>query len=127
MTGLRPRPPVRDGMNSVRSTDSDGARGQTADALATSEARLRALLEAAVDGIISIDERGVIQTINPAAERLFGYTADEVIGQNVKVLMPSPYRQEHDGYLARYLSTGEKRIIGIGREVVGLRKDGTTF
>jgi PAS domain S-box-containing protein len=109
------------------STDNDPARERVQDALATSDARLRALLEAAVDGIISIDERGLIQTINPAAERLFGYTAQEVIGQNIKLLMPSPYREEHDGYLARYLATGEKRIIGIGREVVGLRKDGTTF
>ena len=109
------------------STDSDGARQQVRDALATSEARMHALLEAAADGIISIDQRGVIQTINPAAERLFGYVADEVIGQNIKMLMPSPYREAHDGYLTRYLATGEKRIIGIGREVVGLRKAGTTF
>jgi len=95
--------------------------------LAASEARIHALLEAAVDGIISIDERGAIQTINPAAERLFGYVKEEVLGRNVKVLMPPPYRDEHDGYLAHYLSTGEKRIIGIGREALGLRKDGTTF
>lgn len=93
----------------------------------TSEARLHALLEAAVDGIVSIDERGLIQTINPAAKRMFGYADDEVIGRNVKALMPSPYREGHDGYLARYLATGQKRIIGIGREVVGLRKDGTSF
>jgi PAS domain S-box-containing protein len=109
------------------STDGDDARQQVRDALATSEARLRALLEAAVDGIISIDERGLIQTINPAAERLFGYAAQEVIGQNVKVLMPLPYRGEHDGYLAHYIATGEKKVIGIGREVVGQKKDGSTF
>jgi PAS domain S-box-containing protein len=102
-------------------------QGRTEERLAASEARLHALLEAVVDGVISIDVRGVIQTINPAAQHLFGYTEDEVIGQNVKVLMPSPYREEHDGYLARYLATGEKRVIGIGREVVARRKDGTTF
>src|SRR5207245_2036512 len=108
-------------------TDSDVTRKQTEKALAASEARMRALLECAVDGILSIDERGLIQTINPAAERLFGYPADEVLGRNVKMLMPLPYRQEHDGYIARYLATGQKKIIGIGREAVGLRKDGTTF
>jgi PAS domain S-box-containing protein len=95
--------------------------------LATAEARMHALLEAAVDGVISIDARGHIQTINPAAERMFGYREDEVIGRNVKMLMPSPYRDEHDGYMARYMATLEKRIIGIGREAVGLRRDGTTF
>jgi carbon storage regulator CsrA len=87
---------------------------------------MHALLEAAVDGILNTDEQGIVQTINPAAQRLFGYTADEIIGQNVKVLMP-PYRQEHDTDLSRYLATGQKQSIGIGREVVGLRKDGTTF
>jgi len=109
------------------SINTDGAPKRVVRELATSEARMHALLEAAVDGIISIDERGVVQTINPAAEGLFGYAAEEVIGQNIKLLMPSPYREGHDGFLARYMATGEKKIIGIGREVVGLRKDGTTF
>jgi two-component system sensor kinase FixL len=100
---------------------------QAEEALAESQARIRAILEAAVEGIISIDERGVMQTMNPAAERIFGYSAEEVVGKNISMLMPSPYRDEHDGYIARYLATGEKKIIGIGREVVGLRKDDATF
>jgi PAS domain S-box-containing protein len=90
-------------------------------------ARLRAILDTAVDAIISIDGHGIIQTINPATERIFGYTSAELIGQNVKMLMPPPYHEEHDGYLARYQQTGEKRIIGIGREVQARRKDGTVF
>ena len=90
-------------------------------------ARLRAILETAVDAIISIDGLGIIQTINPATERIFGYTSAELIGQNVKMLMPSPYHEEHDGYLARYHQTSEKRIIGTGREVQARRKDGTVF
>lgn len=90
-------------------------------------ARLRTILDTAVDAIISIDGRGIIQTINPATERIFGYTSAELIGQNVKMLMPSPYREGHDWYMARYQQTGEKRIIGTGREVQARRKDGTVF
>lgn len=92
-----------------------------------SDARLRSIFDSAVDGIIVIDDRGRIEAFNPGAERLFGYSAAEVIGQNVKILMPSPYHEEHDGYLARYLSTGEATIIGIGREVTARRRDGSTF
>tara|TARA_R110000868_G_scaffold242393_1_gene497879 strand:+ start:3382 stop:4524 length:1143 start_codon:yes stop_codon:yes gene_type:complete len=92
-----------------------------------SRERLDALLATAVDGIVIIDKAGTVQVYSPACERLFGYLADEVVGQNVKMLMPSPYHEQHDGYLDHYTATGEKRIIGIGREVVGQRKDGTTF
>ncbi len=102
---------------------TDGQMG-TAEAQA---AKLRGILESAVIAIITIDERGLMETVNPATERLFGYCASELVGHNVKLLMPEPYRAEHDGYIDSYLRTGTKKIIGIGREVSGLRKDGTTF
>jgi two-component system sensor kinase FixL len=97
------------------------------EALLQSEARTRAIVNTAVDAIITIDESGIIDSINPASEKLFGYRASELVGRNVKVLMPEPYRREHDGYLRNYLQTGMARIIGIGREVTGMRKDGTLF
>ncbi len=96
-------------------------------ALRDSEARLRAILETAVEGIVTISERGIIESFNPAAEKIFGYKAQEVIGQNIKILMPEPYRHEHDGYLNNYVRGGEARIIGIGREVSGRRHDGSIF
>lgn len=91
------------------------------------EAHLKSILDTVPSAMIVIDERGVIQSFSSAAERLFGYTSAEAIGQNVKILMPSPYRESHDSYLDRYHRTGERRIIGIGRVVVGERKDGSTF
>jgi two-component system sensor kinase FixL len=90
-------------------------------------ALLKAIIQNAIDGIITIDERGVIETINPAACTLFNYTQEEVIGKNVSFLMPLPDRDQHDEYIRRYQHTGVPHIIGIGREVTGLRKDGTTF
>lgn len=91
------------------------------------EAHLQSILDTVPDAMVVIDERGIIQSFSSAAERLFGHTAAVVVGKNVKILMPSPYRESHDGYLERYLRTGERRIIGIGRVVVGERKDGSTF
>jgi two-component system sensor kinase FixL len=91
------------------------------------EARLRAIVDTAAEAIITIDERGTVLSFNRAAERMFGYAAAEVTGKNVRLLMPVPHRKEHDGYLARYRATGVPRIIGTGREVEGLRKDGTRF
>lgn len=104
-----------------------GERARILAELNDSETRLRSILDSAVDGIVVIDAHGLIETVNRAAERLFDYTADELIGQNVKILMPSPYREEHDRYMASYLATGVPRIIGIGREVTGRRKNGATF
>jgi len=95
--------------------------------LRTSEARWRSIVESAVDGIVVIDRRGCIEAFNPAAERLFGYSEADVIGKNVNMLMPAPFHDEHDQYLARYLDTGQRRIIGIGREVIAKRRDGSTF
>jgi len=96
-------------------------------ALEAAEARLRSILQTVPDAMIIIDERGRIESLSTTAERLFGYDSDEACGRNVSLLMPSPYREQHDAYIGRYLKTGERRIIGIGRIVVGQRKDGTTF
>jgi two-component system sensor kinase FixL len=102
-------------------------RAQLADRLRASEARWRAVINSAVDAIIVIDAHGRIESFNAGAERLFGHSEADVLGRNVDMLMPSPYREEHDRYLARYLATGHAKIIGSGREMSGLRKDGSTF
>ena len=102
------------------------AAASTRDALAR-EAHLKSILDTVPEAMIVIDDHGLIQSFSSAAERLFGYTPTDVVGTNVKRLMPSPYREHHDGFLERYLRTGERRIIGIGRVVVGERRDGSTF
>jgi PAS domain S-box-containing protein len=102
-------------------------RKKAEQALRESEARANAVLNNAIEGIITIDERGTIKTFNPAAEELFGYKPSEIAGTNIKFLMPEPFQSEHDQYLKKYLETGITKIIGIGQEVIGLRKDGSTF
>ena len=104
----------------------DGHRDHTLTELEEA-AHYKAILETTVDAIITIDSQGIVQTFNAAAEKIFGYRAEEVIGNNVKMLMPAPYRSEHDSYLDRYLKTSVPKIIGLGRQVTGLRKDGTEF
>ena len=89
--------------------------------------RLKAIIDTAIDGIITIDERGIVESINSAAALLFGYEQDEIIGQSINVLMPEPHRDKHDDYIKRYLNTKKPNIIGLGREVLGLRKDGSIF
>ena len=91
------------------------------------EAHLQSVLDTVPDAMVVIDTRGIMQSFSPTAEKLFGYSAREAVGRNVSMLMPEPYGSQHDSFLARYLATGEKRIIGIGRVVVGRRKDGSTF
>ena len=102
-------------------------RRQTEAALREREARLQSILDTAPEALITIGKSGIIESFSRSAETLFGYGADEVVGRNVSILMPEPYRGEHDGYIERYIRTGEKRIIGIGRVVQGQRKDGSIF
>lgn len=95
--------------------------------LADYTSQLEAVLNTVIDGIITIDDHGIIQSFNPSSERIFGYAPEEVIGKNVRMLMPNPYKDKHDGYLSNYLDTGERKVIGIGREVKAQRRDGTIF
>jgi len=122
---------LRDDAGAVVGTISSGEditdRNRAVNALVESEARLRGVLGIAVDAIITIDDRGKIESVNPATERLFGFTQQEMVGRNVNMLMPEPYRKQHTRYIDKYLRTGEGRVIGVGREVRARRKDGSTF
>lgn len=112
----------------VLATIYDISKRKQAEAeLQESEARMRAIFETAVDAIVTIDEHGIVDSFNPAAQRMFGFAEGEVVGRNVSLLMPSPDRERHDEYIANYLRTGEKKIIGLGREVTGARKNGAVF
>lgn len=102
-------------------------RRRAEDALREAEARMRSVVDHVVDAIITIDAEALIQSFNPAAQKLFGYRPEEVLGRNVNLLMPAPDREHHDASVRNYLATGQARIIGIGREVVGCRKDGSSF
>jgi two-component system sensor kinase FixL len=103
------------------------AAAASADDAVARQAHVQSILDSIPDAMIVIDERGIVRSFSAAASRLFGYAPGEILGENVKLLMPSPYRGDHDSYLQRYKNTGERRIIGIGRVVVGERKDGSTF
>ncbi len=109
-------------------SEKTGIRHRLAEAaLRDSEERIRAIVNTAVEGIVTIDGKGIIESVNPAAKKMFGYTGGELLGKNISLLMPEPYRSRHDGYLANYLRSGEAKIIGLGREVPGLRKNGEVF
>ncbi len=111
----------------LRLVGSEAQAREMSASLHDSESRVRAVLDNVHEGIVTISASGMIELFNPAAERIFGYRREEVIGKNVSMLMPEPYHSEHGGYLSRYLRTGQAQIIGIGREVAGRRSDGSLF
>jgi PAS domain S-box-containing protein len=111
----------------TRRKQAEGQQNVLIAELRDSENRMRAIVNTVADGIITIDDKGIVENLNPAAGRIFGYSPEEILGRNIKMLMSEPYRREHDGYLTNYLATGQARIIGLGREVAGQRKDGSIF
>ena len=123
----RPYGLLQGNISRIGELGSTGSSAQREDGGGLADSLYRAIVDTAVDAIVVIDRHGAIRSVNNATERLFGYTAAELIGRNVKILMPEPYAGKHDTYIANYRRTGRKKIIGIGREVVGLRKDGSIF
>ena len=119
--------PANNGMKENKKQSNAKLLARSESAVRDREERLRAILETAVEGIITIDERGNIESFNRASETIFGYAAAEVVGKNVSVLMSTPHREQHDGYLENYRHTGHAKIIGIGRETFARKKDGTLF
>ena len=119
--------PANNGMKENKKLSGARLLARSESAVRDQAERLRAILETAVEGIITIDERGTIESFNPASEKIFGYQASEVIGKNVSVLMATPHREQHDSYLDNYKHTGHAKIIGIGRETFARKKDGTLF
>lgn len=111
----------------IKKPSTTGAASKKTSGGADSSVTLEAVINSVLDGIITIDDKGSVETFNRAAERIFGYSPDDVIGRNIKMLMPAPFADEHDGYLKNYKETREAKIIGIGREVIGRRNDGTVF
>ncbi len=125
---LAAMPLSRDATKTVMLVARDTSeRKRGVEALITRDDHLRGIMDTVIDGIITIDPKGMVQSFNKSAERIFGYMGHEVTGKNIKILMPEPYSSAHDGYLLKYVNTGKKTIIGTGREVIGMRKDGSTF
>ena len=108
-------------------TEALARQHRAEQSLRDSEARKTAILQSAVDAIITIDDRGLVESVNPATERIFGYAADVMVGQNINLLMPYPDRGDHDRYLDDYLTTAPEKLLGIGRELIGRRSDGSRF
>jgi two-component system CheB/CheR fusion protein len=122
-----PNIPANNGMKENKKQPDAGRLARSESAVRGQAERLRAILETSVEGIITIDERGTIESFNRASETIFGYPAAEVVGKNVSVLMAAPHREQHDGYIENYKQTGHAKIIGIGRETFARKKDGTLF
>lgn len=121
---LGTRIPFGDGTADLVTIRDITSQKQVEDELVESRERMKSVIDTIVEGVVAVDENGIVELFNPAAEHIFGYAVSEIVGQNVNMLMPDPHRTQHDDYFRRYLETGQRRVIGVGREVSGQRKDG---